>query len=93
MEEVLGKLKCNEGLVKPYSPILELIVEVNNVDCSLVSFSHDAISIGNMELPILGTSMRLLMEMGHKGGGFCVNGQGMTKPLEAIHRPWFVGLG
>jgi len=63
------------------------MTEVNNVDCSSVSFSHDTIFVGNMEVPILGIGMRLLTKMGYKGGGFGVNFQGITQPLEFVQRP------
>ena len=78
MEEALEKLNHNEGLLKSSSPISASIVEVNNVDNSLVSFSNETISVGNIEVPIKRTSMRLLTKMGYKGGGLGVNGQGMT---------------
>lgn len=92
-EEALEILKCNEGLVKPSSHVLESTTEVNNVDCSSVSFSHDTIYVGNMEVPILGIGMRLLIGMGYKGGGLGVIVQGMTQPLEVVQRPRFASLG
>ena len=93
MKDTLEKFKHNEGSAKPSSPISESIVEVHNVDCSSVSFSHEAISFGSLEVPISGTGMRLLTKMGYKGGGLCVNGQGITQPMEVVQRPRFVGLG
>ena len=60
MEEALEKLK-------PPSPTSEPTTQVNNVDHSSVSFSHDTISVGNMEVCILGTGMTLLTKMGYKG--------------------------
>lgn len=71
-------MKLNEGLANVSSHVSESTPEVNNADHSLVSFSHDTIYVGNMEVPILGTGMRLLSKMGYKGGGLSVNGQGMT---------------
>ena len=92
-EEALEELKCNEGLEKPSSPVSKSTTKVNNCDHSLVSSSHAIISIGNVEIPITGTDMRLLTKMGYKGGGLGVNGQGMTQPLEVMQRPKFIGLG
>ena len=91
-EEALKELKHKKYLVKPSSTALESTTKVNNVDHSSVSFSHDVISVGNVEVPISGTSMRLLTKMGYKGGGLGVNGQGMTQSLEVIQRPKFVGF-
>lgn len=84
MKEALEELKCNDGLVKLSSPFLELTTEVNNVDHSLVLFPHETISIGNMEVPIIGIGMRFLTKMRYKGGGLGVNGQGMNQPLEVV---------
>ena len=89
----MEELRHNEGLVKPSSPASESTFEVNNVDHSLVSFSHDTISVGNMEVPISGTGMRFFTKMGYKVEGLVVNGQGMTQPLEVVQRPRFAGLG
>ena len=68
MEEASEKLQHNEGLVKPSSPISELTIEVNNVCISSVSFSHDTIYVGNMEVSISGSDMRILTKMWYKGG-------------------------
>ncbi len=35
--------------------------------------------VGNMEVPISRSGMRLLTKMGYKGGELSVNGQGMTQ--------------
>ena len=86
-------MKRNKGLAKPSSLVSESKAKVNNVDHSLVSFSHEVISIGSLEVPISGIVLRLLTKMGYKGGGLGVNGQGMTQPLEVVQRPLFTGLG
>ena len=44
-----------------------------------------------MEIPITGTSMRLLTKMRYKGG-LGVNVQGITRPLEVEKKPRFVSL-
>ena len=64
MEEALEELKRNEGLAKPSSLVSKLTAEINNFDHSSVSFSRDIIPVGNMEVPISGTDMRLLTKMG-----------------------------
>ena len=71
----------------------ESTTEVNRVGSSSISFSHDVISIGSLEVPISRTDMILLTNMGYKGGGLGVNGQGMTQPLEVVQRPQFASLG
>ena len=68
MEEALEKLKRNEVLMKTSLPTLESTTEVNNVDNFLVSFSHDVIFVGSLEVPILGISLRLLTNMGYAEG-------------------------
>ena len=71
-------MKFSERLAKPSSPPSKSTTEVNNVGSSSVSFSHDVIYVGSLEVPISGTDMRLLTKMGYKGGGLGVNGQGMA---------------
>ena len=66
--------------------------KVNNVYFSSVS-SHDIILVGSVEIPIIGTSMRLLTKLGYRGGGLGVRGQGITKPLEVVQRTHYAGLG
>ena len=85
----LEEVERNEE--KPSSHVSKLTSEVNRVDFSSVSSSHDIIYVGSIEIPIIGTSMRLLTKMGYKGGGPGVNGQGMTQPLEVVQRPRFAG--
>jgi len=89
----LEKLKGNKGLTNPSSPTSESMTEVNNVESSSISFSHDTISIKSIGVPISGTDMRLLIKKGYKGGGIGVNGQEMTHPLEVVQRLRFTGLG
>ena len=84
MIEALDEVKRNKVLEKPCSRVSKSIVEVNNVDFSLVSSSPNIISVGSVEILIIGTEMRLLTKMGYKGGGLCVHHQGITQPLEVV---------
>lgn len=52
MQEALENIMCNKGLAKLSSLALESTIEVNNVDSFLVSFSHDGIFVGSLEVPI-----------------------------------------
>ena len=51
---------------KPSSVLSKLIGEVKGVDSTSISASHSMISIGNVEMPIIGTNMRLLTRMNHE---------------------------
>lgn len=67
--------------------------EVKDVDFLSVSSSHSVISVGDLEMPIIGTNMRLLTRMRHKEEKeLGINNQGITQPLEVVQRPQFVGL-
>ena len=90
--EALEEFKRNEGLEKPSSPVSKSTAEVNTVYFSLVSYSHVIISVASVEIPIIGTGMRLLTKMGYKGGGLGIHGQGMTQPLKVVQRPHYAGL-
>jgi len=51
------------------------------------------ISIGDFEITITGTNMKLLTRMRHKEEKeIGVNNQGITQPLEVVQRPQFAGL-
>ena len=91
--EALKEVKHNEGSQNSSLPISKLTSEVNSYDHSSVSSSRAIISIGNVEIPITGTDMRLLTRMGYKGGGLGIHGQGITHPLEVVQRPRYVGFG
>ena len=79
---------------QPSSVLSKSTKEVKDVDFLLVSSSHSMISIGDLEIPITGTNMRLLTRMRHKEEEeLGVNNQGITQPLEVVQRPQFVGLG
>jgi len=41
-------------------------VEVKDVDFPSASSSHSMISVGNVEIPITGTNMKLLTRMGYR---------------------------
>jgi len=59
--------------------------EVKDVDFLSVSYSHSMISVGDMEIPITGTNMRLLTRMRSKEEKFLsVNNQGITQSLEVV---------
>jgi len=52
------------------------------------------IYVGDVEIPITGTNMRLLIKMRYKEEKeLSVNNQGITQPLEVEQRPRFGGLG
>lgn len=69
-------------------------MEVKDVDLFLVSFLHDTIYIGTVEVPITGTILRLLTKMRYKEEeGIGVNGQGITQPFDVEQRPQFTRLG
>jgi len=65
MEEALETLKRNEGLVNPSSPTSESTVKVNSVHRSSVSFSHDTIFVGILQVPISVMDLRLLTKKGY----------------------------
>ena len=46
--EALEEVKRNEGLEKPSSRVSKSTAEVNSVDFSSVSSSHDILSIGSV---------------------------------------------
>lgn len=56
-------------------------------------YSHDFISTGSIEIPLLRTDMKLLSKMEYKGGGLGINGQVITQPLEVVRRPRLLGMG
>jgi len=69
------------------------LIEVKYVDFLSVSSSHNMMSVGDLEIPIRRTNMRLLTRMRHEEGKeIGVNNQGITQPLEVVHRPQFVRL-
>ena len=50
------------------------------------------ISIGDLEIPITGTNMRLLTRMRHEEKEeLGVNNQGITPPLVVVHKHRFAG--
>jgi len=58
------------------------------------SFSHyDDASFGDFERHTKGIGLKLLRNMGYKGGGIGIDGQGIIQPLEVEGRPQFAGLG
>ena len=51
------------------------------------------IFVGDLEIPIIGTNMRLLTRMRHEEEKeLGVNNQGITQPLEVVQRPQLTGL-
>jgi hypothetical protein len=73
-----------------------LVTELNNVGNSSVSCSSlddDNASFGSFEKHTLGIGKNILTNMGYKGGGLGINGQGITQPLEVVERPRFSRLG
>lgn len=70
------------------------MVEVKDVEIPSVSYSHSLISVGNVEIPISGTNMRLLTRMSYKEEEVLgVNNQGIIEPLEVERRTQFATLG
>jgi tuftelin-interacting protein 11 len=68
-------------------------MEVNNSPCSIPSLINDDASFGVFERKTKDIGLNLLREMGYKGGGIGINGQGINQPLEVEGRPQYVGLG
>jgi len=67
--------------------------EVKYVDSLSVSSSHSMLSIGDLEIPITGTNMRLLTRMRHEEEKeLGVNNQDITQPLEVLHKHQFAGF-
>ncbi len=70
---------------KPSSVLSKSTEEVKDVDFLSVSSSHSMISVGDVEIPITGTNMRLLTRMRHEEKEeLGVNNQGITQPLEDV---------
>lgn len=79
---------------KPSSVLSKLTEEVKDVDFLSVSYSDSMISVGDLEIPITGTNMRLLTRMRYKEEKeLGVNNHGITQPFEVVERPQFIGLG
>ena len=79
---------------KPSSVLSKSTEEVKDDDVLSVLSSHSMISVGDLEIPITGTSMRLLTRMRCKEEKeLGLNNQGITQPLEVVQRPQFAGLG
>ena len=78
---------------KPSLVLYKSEKEVKDVDFLSISSSHSMISIGDVEIPIIGTNMRLLTWTRHKEEKeLRVNNQGITQRLEVMQRPQFAGL-
>ena len=78
---------------KPSSILSKSTEEVKYVYLLSVSSSHCMIYVGDVEIPITWTNMRLLTRTRHEEEeelGF--NNQGITQPLEVVQRPQFAGL-
>jgi len=50
------------------------------------------ISVGDLEIPITRTNMRLLTRTRHEEKELGVNNQGITQPLEVVYENRFAGL-
>jgi len=71
---------------QPSSVLSKSKEEVKDVDFLLVSSSHIMSSIGDLDIPIIGTNMRLLTRMRHEEEEeLGVNNQGITQPLDVVH--------
>ena len=70
---------------KPSSVLSNSTMEVKDVDFPSVSSSHSIIYVGNVEIPITGTNLRLLTWMRYKEEEeLGVNNQGITQPFEVM---------
>ena len=79
---------------KPSSVISKSTEEVKDVDFLLVLSSHSMSSVGDLEIPITGTNMRLLTRTrNEEEEELGVNNQGITQPLEVVHKHRFTGMG
>lgn len=77
---------------QPSSFLSKSTEEVKDVDFLSVLSSHSMTSVGDVEIPITGTNMRLLTRMSHKEKEeLGVNNQGITQPLEVVHEHRFAG--
>jgi len=64
--------------------------KVKDVDFLLTSSSHSTISVGDLEIRITGTGMRLLTKMRHEEKEeLGVNNEGRTPPFEVVHEHRF----
>ena len=78
---------------QPSSVLSKSKEKVKDVDFLSVSSSHSMMSVGDLEIPITGTNMRLLTRMRHEEKEeLGANNQGITQPLEVVHEHQFAGL-
>ena len=68
-------------------------MEVKISSCSIPSLINDGASFGVFKRHTEGIGLNLLRKMRYKGGGICINGEGIIQPLEVVGRPQYVGLG
>lgn len=68
------------------SLVLSKLKEKVDVDFLSISSSHSMMSVGDLDIPITGTNMRLLTRMRHEEKEeLGSNNQGITQPLEVVH--------
>jgi len=77
---------------QPSSVLSKSTEEVKDFDFLSISSSHGMMSVGDLEIPIIGTNMRLLTRTRHKKEEkLGINNQYLTQPLEIVQRPQFTG--
>jgi len=68
-------------------------MEVENSPCSIPSLINEDAYFGFFEQHTKGFDLKLLRNMGYKGGGLGIDGQGIIQPLKVEGRPQYVELG
>jgi tuftelin-interacting protein 11 len=73
--------------------VSQTVIEVNISPCLITSLINDDASFGVLERNTKGIGLNLLRNMGYKGGGLGIDGQGIIQPMAVEGIPRYVGLG